>query len=109
MDGHAGDPLAVGHQFLGELLFDEVVHAYVALCGHEEIRPDGMEGHALDQTLALAEGVLRPPFAHLVDDHLQITGVVGHDARKVVSFPVPRHLPHGLIERERSEVKVILW
>lgn len=96
MNRHAGDPLAVGDQFLGELLFDEVVHAYVALRGHEEIRPDGMEGHALHKTLVLPEGVLRPPFAHLVDDHLQVTAVVGHDARQVVSFTVPRHLSHGL-------------
>lgn len=74
-----------------------------------------MEGHALHQTLALAEGVLRPAFAHLVDDHLEVAAVVGHDARQVVAFPVPRHLPHGL-QRERreevggwrSEVKVIL-
>lgn len=116
MGGHAWNPFAVGHQLLGELLFDEVVYSHVALSGHKEIWPDGVEGHALHQTLVLAEGVLRPAFAHLVDDHLEAAAVIRHDACQVVAFPVPCHLPHSL-QREkrekagswRSEVKVILW
>lgn len=70
MHGQTGDPLAVGHELLGELLFDEVVDTHIALCGHKEVGPDWMERDALYHALALPEGVLRAPFAHLVDQHL---------------------------------------
>lgn len=51
-----------------------------------------MEGHALDETFVLPERILAPPSAHLVDEHLQVAGVVGHHRGQVVSFGVPRHL-----------------
>lgn len=65
-----------------------------------------MEGHTLHQTLVLAEGVLRPAFAHLVDDHLEAAAIVRHHTRQVVAFPVPRHLPHGLQREERESGKL---
>lgn len=70
MHSHAGDPLAVGHKLLGELLFDEVVDTHVALCGHKEVGPDRMEADALHHALVLTKGVLCAPFAHLVDHDL---------------------------------------
>lgn len=99
--GHAGDPLAVGHELLRKLLFDEVVDAHVALRGHEEVRPSGMERDALHHALALTERVLRAAFAHLVDDDLQGAAVIGQNARQVVTFPMPTHLSHSL-RRDRQ-------
>ena len=78
VDGHAGDPLGVGLQFLGHFLFDQVVDADGGLSRHEEVGPDGVEGHALNQTLVLPEGILAPPPAHLVDEHLQVARVIWH-------------------------------
>ena len=96
VDGHAGDPLAVGRELLGHLLLDEVVDAHEALRGHEEERSQRMEGHALHLALVAAEGVLRAPLAHLVDEHLHVVGVVGHDAGQVVALAVPCDLPDCL-------------
>lgn len=93
---HAGDPLAVGHELFGELLFDEVVDAYVALCGHKEVGPDGMERDALHHAFVLTEWVLCAPFAHLVDHDLQTAAIIGHNTGQVVTFAMPVHLSHSL-------------
>lgn len=98
VDGHAGDPFGVGLELLGHFLFDEVVDADGALRGHEEVGPDGVEGHALDQTFVPPERVLAPPPAQLVDEHLEMAGVIGHHRRQVVSFGVPGHLVDVLQE-----------
>lgn len=70
MHGHAGDPLAVGHELLGEFLLDEVIDAHIALGSHEKEGPDWMERNTLHHALVLAEGVLGEPLAYLVNDHL---------------------------------------
>lgn len=109
MDGHAGHPLAVGHQLLGELLLEEVVDADVALRGHEEIGPDGVEEDALHQAFALAEGILAPALAGLVDQHLHVA-VVGHNGGEVIALPVPGHLLQGLRAVGRSQTHgIIEW
>ncbi|TNN30935.1 hypothetical protein EYF80_058912 [Liparis tanakae] len=59
-----------------------VVDADGALRAHEEVGPHRVEGHALDQPFVLPEGVLTPPPAHLVDEHLQVAGVIGHYRRQ---------------------------
>lgn len=106
VNGHAGDPLAVGHQLLGQLLLDEVVDAHVALRGHEEVGPQRVEGDALHQALVLAEGVLSPPLAHLVDQHLQVAVVVRHDAGQVVTLTVPNYLLYCLEDGGREGARV---
>lgn len=58
-----------------------------------------MEGHGLDQAFVPPEGVLAPPTAQLVDEHLQVAGVIRHHRRQVISFTVPRHLVDGLRRR----------
>lgn len=67
---HTGDPLAVGHELFCELLFNEVVDTHIALCGHKEVRPDGMERDALHHSLVFTERILCASFAYLVDHHL---------------------------------------
>lgn len=96
VDSHAGDPLGVGLQFFCHFLFHQVVDPDRPLRCHEEIGPDGVEGHTLNQTFVLPEGVLTPPPAQLVDEHLQVTRVIRHHRGQVVSFSVPHHLVDGL-------------
>ncbi len=96
VDGHAGDPLGVGLEFFGHFLFHQVVDPDGALRRHKEVGSDGVEGHALNQTFVLPEGVLAPPPAHLVNEHLQMARVIRHHRRQVVSFSVPHHLVDGL-------------
>lgn len=78
MDSHAGDPLGVGLEFFSHFLFDKVVDADRALCGHKEIGPDWVEGYTLDQAFVPAEGILTSPPAQLVDIHLQVACVIRH-------------------------------
>lgn len=51
-----------------------------------------MEGYALNQTFVPPERVLASPPAQLMDEDLEMAGVIGHHRRQVVSFSVPRHL-----------------
>lgn len=92
VNGHAGDPFGVGLQFLGHFLFDEVVDPDGALRRHKEVGPDRVEGYALNQPFVPPERVLAPPPAQLVDEDLQVAGVIRHHRSQVVSFGVPRHL-----------------
>lgn len=63
---------------------------------HEEEGPNGVEGDALNETFVSPKGVLAPPPAQLVNEHLQVAGIVWHHRGQVVSFSVPRHLMDGL-------------
>lgn len=92
MDGHAGNPFGVCLQFLGHLLLHQIVNADVALRGHKEVGPDGVEGHALNQAFVAPEGVLAPSCTELVDEHLLMAGVIRHDRGQVVPFGVPGQL-----------------
>lgn len=103
VNGHAGDPLAVGRKLLHELLLDEVVDANVPLRGHEEVGADGVEGHALHQAFVLAEGVLRSSLGYLVDEHLRVA-VVWHDTGQVVALAVPGQLPDRLYKQKQRQV-----
>ena len=56
--GERADPLCARAELLGQLLLGQVVDADVALRGHEEVRPDRVEEHALHHALGLGEGDL---------------------------------------------------
>lgn len=57
---NAGQPLAATHQLLDQLLLYQVEHLDMLLRCHKQERSGRMEGHCLDVTRRLSEGVLRP-------------------------------------------------
>lgn len=95
MDGDAGDPLAVGEQLLGQLLFQQIVDSYISLCGHKEERAGGVELDSLDLTFAFPEGVLAASAAELMYEDLSVP-IIWENYCKIVPATVPGHLLHCL-------------